>query len=173
MKEISEEHARKFHKINNVEIYKKLGLPSCPIFVLDDVDILSEIISGEIRDDLRSDIEKLCEYSLVIRTDIETDAQAKRQLLPRTCEVRDSQAALKFLKETLENFKQANITEPVAFIFHNFIPAVSSAFAYAARPFALRLEQRHSQTLRLPAQRCGQLIERHDCTVPIFQDVEH
>ncbi|WP_186288425.1 nucleoside triphosphate pyrophosphohydrolase [Burkholderia gladioli] len=132
LKEISEEHARKFHKINNVEIYKKLGLPSCPIFVLDDVDILSEIISGEIRDDLRSDIEKLCEYSLVIRTDIETDEQAKRQLLPRTCEVRDSQAALKFLKETLENFKQANITEPVAFIFHNFIPAVSSAFAYAA-----------------------------------------
>ncbi|OWT56198.1 nucleoside triphosphate pyrophosphohydrolase [Candidimonas nitroreducens] len=132
LKEISEEHARKFHKIKNVEIYKKLGMPSCPIFVLDDVGVLSKIIFGEIPCDLLRDIEKLCEYSLVIRTDIETNEQTKRQLLPRTCEVRDSRAALEFLKGTLENFKQANISEPIAFIFHNFIPAVSSAFAYAA-----------------------------------------
>ncbi|WP_244127008.1 nucleoside triphosphate pyrophosphohydrolase [Burkholderia gladioli] len=132
LKEISEEHARKFHKIKNVEVYKKLGLPSCPIFVLDDAEIFAELLSGTIRDDLRKDMQALCEYSLVIRTDIETDDQAKRQLLPRTCEERDCEGALRFLRDTLANFANAGVSEPVAFIFHNFIPAVSSAFAYAA-----------------------------------------
>lgn len=130
--EITQEHARKFHKIRNVEVYKKLGLPSCPIFVLDNDEVFSELRSGIVRQELRHDIEALCEFSLVIRTDIETNEQAKRQLLPRTCEERDCDNALQFLQQTLSGFHNAGISEPIAFIFHNFIPAVSSAFAYAA-----------------------------------------
>lgn len=130
--EINQEHAAKYHKIKNVYTYLTLKLPITKIYVLDDQEVLTAIRNDSPPPDLISDLESLVPASLVIRTDLATDDLTLRQLLPRTNEVRDIHSAMKFLKETLDKLSSNNVTDQVAFIFHNFIPAVSAAFAYSA-----------------------------------------
>lgn len=129
---INEKHAKKYHKIGNVYNYLKLRLPITDLYVLDDPKVLESISRGKPPRQLVADLETLSKASLVIRTDLATQDKSKLQLLPRTNEVRDADAALEFLKSTLDELRRNGITEEVAFIFHNFIPALASAFAYAA-----------------------------------------
>lgn len=126
---ITKEHAQRFNKIRNVFTYMKLGMPRINLYVLDDQKIIKGLAEGQVPNSLRHDIEELVKYSLVIRMDITSTNQSKRQLLPRTNEVRKLNDALKWLKEQCKLMNQ--LEGEVAFIFHNFIPAESSAFAYA------------------------------------------
>jgi len=128
--EITKDHAQRFNKIRNVFTYMKLGMPRINLYVLDDQKIIRELAEGQVSYSLRNDITELVKYSLVIRMDIDSTNQSKRQLLPRTNEVRNINDALKWLKEQSKLIDR--LEGEVAFIFHNFIPAVSSAFAYAA-----------------------------------------
>ena len=129
---ISDAHARNYHKIKNVYTYLKLQLPSTDLYVLDNPAILERVRKGSVSKELMSDLEALTSASLVIRTDLATSEKDKRQLLPRTNEVRDAATAVHFMQATLEHLRANNVVEQVAFVFHNFIPAVASAFAYAA-----------------------------------------
>jgi predicted house-cleaning noncanonical NTP pyrophosphatase (MazG superfamily) len=131
LEDITEAHAERFHKIRNVLTYFKLGLPITRLVVLQDPLIFSEIRTGEFPAKLVQDIEWLVAGSLIIRTDLATDNKDKRQLLPRTCELRSLEAVKPWLKKTLLSLADGGITEDIAFIFHNFVPAVSAAFAYA------------------------------------------
>ena len=132
LKEITDEHTKRFNKIKNVFTYKKLGLAITKLYVLDDQTIINDLASGKISSSLRSDIQALVKGSLVIRTDIASDDINKRQMLPRTEEMRDADIALNWLKEKSTEIKKSSILEDVVFIFHNFIPALASAFAFAA-----------------------------------------
>ncbi len=129
---ITAEHAAKYNKIRNVLTYQDLGLPTTSLFVLDDLAILDSVRADAPPPDLVADLTALVRRSLVIRTDLATEDVDSRQLLPRTNELRDVDAALGFLRATLDALRSAGVTAQVAFIFHNFIPAVASAFAYAA-----------------------------------------
>lgn len=129
---INEELAARYNKIRNVYTYLKLQLPITNLYVLDAPSILDEVRKGTPPPELITDLEALIPGSLVIRTDLATEDQKLRQLLPRTNEVRDVDAAILFLQETLLKLSSEKVTESVAFIFHNYIPAISSAFAYAA-----------------------------------------
>lgn len=131
LSKITAEHARKYHKIKNVYTYQALDLPITSLYVLEDQAHLDAIRTGAASKDLLEDLEELVKDSLVIRTDLDSGDLSKRQLLPRTNEVRTLSAALQFLTETLRDLNAGGVTEAIAFIFHNFIPAVSSAFAYA------------------------------------------
>lgn len=132
LKEINHEHAIKYNKIHNVFTYMKLKLPFTKIYVLDNQTIIDNLASGQASADLKQDISEIVKRSLVIRMDIATSDKAMRQLLPRTNEVRDLDSALEWLKRESAKIKGHGIHEEVVFIFHNFMPAVSSAFAYAA-----------------------------------------
>ena len=128
--EITKELATRFNKINNVFTYIDLELPVTTLYVLDDQNLINNLATGEITAGLKNDISFLVKGSLVIRIDIATDDKFKRQLLPRTEEVRDAKIAIDWLKEKSAEIK-GKIIEDMIFIFHNFVPAVSSAFAYA------------------------------------------
>ncbi|MFW3412678.1 hypothetical protein ACN9J3_08065 [Aliarcobacter butzleri] len=132
LKLIEDEHAHKYPKINNVVIYRKLNLPIAPLYVLDDQVIIKQIAKGKIPQILKNDIGLLIQSPLIIRTDINSDEKMKRQMLPRV-EQRDYKSSLEWLKKyakiLLADKNLHNID--IAFIFHNFIPAVSSAFAYS------------------------------------------
>lgn len=128
---ITSSHADQYNKIRNVYTYLTLELPTANLYVLEDVSVLDEIRNDLPPQALIDDLTFLVPNSLVIRTDIATDDQVLRQLLPRTNEVRTVKSALDFLKDTITKLKDEGVKEKVAFIFHNFIPAVSSAFAYA------------------------------------------
>ncbi len=126
----AEDHsAARFAKIANVFTYLKLNLPTGPLYILDDQGIIRQLSSGKIRTDLRADISEMVKGSLVIRTDLATDDLSAKQLLPRTQEVRQAPMALRWMVE--QSKKLCKSEHDGAFIFHNFIPALSAAFAYA------------------------------------------
>lgn len=130
--QITKEHAHAYNKIRNVFTYLDLDLPITHLYALDNEDVMNELTKNIIRDDLFGDLSELVKGSLVIRMDLATDDKTKRQLLPRTHEVRNIEEAAKFLIEKTSELRAKGIAEKVIFIFHNFIPAVTSAFAYAA-----------------------------------------
>jgi predicted house-cleaning noncanonical NTP pyrophosphatase (MazG superfamily) len=129
---ITKEHAKTFQKIHNVFTYLDLNLPITKLYALDDENVLNRVAQNDVPRDLRDDLAELVKGSLVIRMDLETDDKNSRQLLPRTHEVRNVDDATKFLVEQTAKLRKDGVTERLVFIFHNFIPAVTSAFAYAA-----------------------------------------
>lgn len=122
---------KSYSKIQNPLLYQKLGLSSAPLYILDDENTLSLLSQGIVSQDLENDLRVLTSQSLIIRTDIDTDDKEERQLLPRTCEIRTANEAVDWLKESYAELKQ-KATNRVIFILHNYIPAFSSAFAYAS-----------------------------------------
>lgn len=130
LKEKDYEKYKLYSKIQNPLLYKKLGLEIAPLYILDDSETLSYLEKGEIPQNLKSDLEHLIKHSLIIRTDIDTNKKEERQLLPRTCEIRSVQEALSWLKINYAELKKKTQSH-IIFILHNFIPAVSAAFAYA------------------------------------------
>lgn len=130
LKEISESQANKYEKIRNVFTYLKLGLPITKFYALDDQAEINDLASGKVSSFLKEDLAELVKGSIVIRMDIATEDINMRQLLPRTHEVRELNHAVKWLVEKGAEIKR-KVKEDVVFIFHNFVPAISSAFAYA------------------------------------------
>ncbi len=131
LKEIEKEHADRYYKIRNVFTYKELGLPIAKLYVLDDQNVIANLASGKVLPELENDIRELVKGTLIIRIDIDTDDLQMRQLLPRTQES-ELTKAIKWLKEKSAEIRNRGVTNDFVFIFHNFIPAISSAFAYAA-----------------------------------------
>lgn len=120
---------RRFPKVANTLIYAQAGLKTVPLYILDDKDILSEIGEGHLPSKLEEDLKKLSNFSVVIRTDIVTDNQDRKQLLHRSNELR----TLDKLEEWL--FAQKELlgsNEDIAFLFHVFVPARCSAFVKAS-----------------------------------------
>ena len=131
LEEISVELAEKYHKISNVLTYKKLNLPTARLYILKDQAIIKELSEKNVPESLKDDIKELVKGSLVIRMDIATKDHKERQLLPRTQEERNLESAVSWLIESSAKVI-CNTSNEIAFIFHNFIPALASAFAYAA-----------------------------------------
>lgn len=131
LKKINKDHAIRYNKIRNVFTYMKLGLPTTQLYALDNQSVISDLALGRVSTDLEGDLFELVKGSLVIRMDIMTNDNNRFQLLPRTDGVRDLDKALEWLKEKSAEIKD-KIEDDIVFIFHNFIPSISSAFAYAA-----------------------------------------
>lgn len=132
LKEITQLHSQKFRKISNVFVYRNLNLSTTPLYVLDQKDVLKDIAEDNFPETLRSDLSVLTANSLVIRMDINSDDQSTRQMLPRTAEIRDLEEAVSWIQAQCVDFQEKGVKEEIAFIFHNFIPAQASAFAFAA-----------------------------------------
>ncbi len=132
LREIDDDAAGKFSKIHNVSIYKNLGLATVPIYILDNRNVIERIANNDLDDGLCNDLRFLTSRSLVIRVDISDTQRSNKQLLPRTPEVRSYDDAVRWLTSTASQLLQDYGQFDIAFIFHNFIPAVSSAFAFAA-----------------------------------------
>jgi predicted house-cleaning noncanonical NTP pyrophosphatase (MazG superfamily) len=134
LKPITRDHAKKYSKIHNVYVYMDLGLSISPLFILDSPKVVSQISEGVFSQELEHDLKFLAKHSLIIRTDLNTDDQLHKQMLPRTSELRSFDDAKNWLiknsKEILD--KTVEHSTEVAFIFHNFIPATASAFAFSA-----------------------------------------
>lgn len=128
---LTKEHAKKYSKVNNLFIYKKLNLPTAPLYILENKTILKEIINNQFSAGLESDLVELIKNPLMVRIDINT-TQKEKQLLPRE-EFRNIDNVKNWLIEKTNYFKDKILDDSIdiAFLFHNFIPATSSAFAYA------------------------------------------
>jgi len=121
-----------YSKIQNPLIYSTLGLKTAPIYILENQHEIERLLNNEPSIQLKKDITFLISQPLVIRTDVDTKDIALRQMLPRTDSIRRVDDAIDWLVKTSKSLHEKHNGElPFMFILHNFIPAVSSAFAYA------------------------------------------
>lgn len=120
-----------YAKIQNPLLYHRIEQSTAPLYILDDEATLEALAKGTITDGLEKDLRVLVSHPLIIRTDIATDNKEERQLLPRTNGIRDIEIAKEWLRKSYaELLKQPG--RNAIFIMHNYIPAFSSAFAYAS-----------------------------------------
>ena len=132
---VNQQDGLKFKKVANARIYSKLGLPTAPLYILDDQEVIRNLSREIIAPDLYLDLSNLVKGSLIIRTDLATQKLADKQLLPRTDEIRTVSKGISWLVKQTQLLNDS--TEEYAFIFHNFIPAQAAAFAFAhpSNPF--------------------------------------
>jgi len=133
-REASAEHKRKFRKIENAALYEELGYTMPPFYVLyDRKEIRSLLHEGLLSDELRADLSQLTNRPLVLRTDGTDLPRDKREMLPRSEELRTSDAAIDWLvgkfRSTIQQLGLAD--SDIALIGHHFIPSVASAWAGA------------------------------------------
>lgn len=124
------ERYKMYAKIQNPLLYQRINQSTAPLYILDDEQTLRALAEGTITDKLLNDLRVLTSRPLIIRTDIASNNKEERQLLPRTNGIRDVEAAKKWLCNNYAILLKKASLKPI-FIMHNYIPAFSSAFAYA------------------------------------------
>lgn len=128
------EHKSKFRKLANANLYERLGYTMPPFYILDcETELLSIIKTGSLSDRIRRDLDNLSQRPLVLRTDGFDIPEDKREMLPRSQELRSSGAAADWLlgdfRSKMLELGLANAS--VALIGHHFIPSISAAWAGA------------------------------------------
>ncbi len=97
-REASAEHKGKFRKLENAALYETLGYSMPPFYVLDDLKEIGSLLhEGLLSDRLLSDLRELTKRPLVLRTDGADLPRDKREMLPRSQELRTSDAAADWL----------------------------------------------------------------------------
>lgn len=130
LKRITENDKGKYKKIDNIFIYKEVGIPMPPLYILDDKECIEYIRKGEIPDRLKADLTYMTKQSLVIRTNVVCEEELQSQFSKRSNELRDLDSAIEFLKTASKEIVEEGIDDYI-FIFHNFIPAKIAAFVNA------------------------------------------
>lgn len=125
------ERYKEYAKIQNPLLYHRIEQSTAPLYILDNDIVLKALAKGIITNELEKDLRVLTSHPLIIRTDISTINKEERQLLPRTNGIRNVETAKKWLCENYSKLSKKSYQKPI-FIMHNYIPAFSSAFAYAS-----------------------------------------
>ncbi len=120
-------------KLGNARTYTTLGYQMPPFYILGDRECIREILDGKVPARVGSDLKSLTNRPLIIRTDWRDIPQEKREMLPRSDELRSGKEAELWLqnefavKIAASGLSDANIV----LIAHHFVPAVASAWARA------------------------------------------
>jgi hypothetical protein len=128
------EQKKTLRKLANAALYEEMGYSMPPFYVLDQQDEMIRLLNdGRISPELVLDLEALTHRPLVLRTDGGDLPEDKREMLPRSEELRSGEAAARWL---LETFRPAILSlgldgGAIALIGHYFIPSVASAWAGA------------------------------------------
>ena len=120
-------------KVSCIAVFNDCELPLPRVYVLEDPMALSALALGAIPAELKADLEELLKCPVVIRTDVRKRGETE-VLSPRTDVVLEIADAVGFLERTSESLarllKDGRI-DGYCFLFHRFVPARCSAFAYA------------------------------------------
>jgi predicted house-cleaning noncanonical NTP pyrophosphatase (MazG superfamily) len=133
----------RYGKLQNAAIYTRLGYEMPAFYVLDQPGIIEAVRQGAPPKDLLWDLGKLLARPLVLRTDGLAIPKDKREMLPRSDELRTVDAVLDWIRDDLpRKLDEARLAgTSIALIAHHFIPSVASAWARAepGKPF-VRIE---------------------------------
>jgi predicted house-cleaning noncanonical NTP pyrophosphatase (MazG superfamily) len=127
---------KRWQKLNCVNAFKEIGLPTTPLFVLKGENLIRRLSKNQPIKHLLADLQTLTRDPLVIRTDL---AHKIALYAPRTDGVKSARAALGFLRQSSRNLIAQHVKpSAIGFISHRFIPAAASAFSLA-RPTSSRV----------------------------------
>lgn len=120
-------------KLSNAALYSRLGYEMPAFYVLDDATTITGIVNGTIAPDLEVALGALTAHPLLIRVDGSDIPANKREMLPRSDELRSMEAAREWLLEDFSKKVVANgLTDAnLVLVAHHFIPSTSSAWARA------------------------------------------
>jgi predicted house-cleaning noncanonical NTP pyrophosphatase (MazG superfamily) len=120
-----------YKKLANAKLYESLGYIMPPFYVLSN-HYVRQLLSGHIPQEVADDLKQLCGAPFVLRTDAVGLAHDKRQMLPRSDELRSQSAAIEWLRARFSELPEALAeAEEVVLIGHHFIPAAASAWSSA------------------------------------------
>lgn len=122
-----------YPKLNNARLYASLGYAMPVFYVLDRPQEIALILEkGEVTYELERDLGVLCAHPFVIRTDAKHLPPDRRQMLPRSDELRSAQAAVDWLTSTFRDvMATVQDASEIVLIGHHFIPALASAWCQA------------------------------------------
>jgi predicted house-cleaning noncanonical NTP pyrophosphatase (MazG superfamily) len=120
-------------KLKNAKLYRKLGYSMPDFFVAPVTRYLRAFNNGHIPVELDLDLTELTKRPLVIRTDGENIPADKKEMLPRSDELRSCDEAKDWIANKFSNqIKESGLDSySLKFIAHQFIPSVASAWARA------------------------------------------
>jgi len=124
---------QKYSKLSNARLYRTLGYDMPVFYVADEPALIKSILAGEIPEPLRRDLRELTRRPLIIRTDGADLPAEKREMLPRSDELRSQAEAeqwlLGFFRTDIRNL--ALDQNQLCLLAHHFIPSAASAWARA------------------------------------------
>lgn len=123
-----------FRKLANARVYKELGYTMPIFYVCSDAELLERIQeSGVVPPTMLADLQILCGGPFILRTDGLRIPEDRRQMLPRSDELRSAESAQRWLIEDFrEKLNGIDLREcECALIGHHFLPSLSSAWARA------------------------------------------
>lgn len=128
-----EKDFERYGKLRNAKLYTQLGYNMPIFYVIDDPDVMNRVLAGDIPTKVVLDLAELTKRPLILRTDGSSIPGDKRDMLPRSDELRSISEAKGWL---LSDFKSQTERSALAncglcIIGHHFIPSVASAWARA------------------------------------------
>jgi predicted house-cleaning noncanonical NTP pyrophosphatase (MazG superfamily) len=122
-----------YKKLANAKTYAELGYEMPPFYILTEVEAIAAILAGNIPEAVRSDLRRLTTRPLIIRTDGEAIPSEKREMLPRSDELRSEGEACEWLQNGLATtLASRELSDArIVLIAHHFVPAVAAAWARA------------------------------------------
>jgi predicted house-cleaning noncanonical NTP pyrophosphatase (MazG superfamily) len=127
------QHFETYSKLKNAKLYSEIGYCMPQFYILEDQKILKNILQGRIPSVLDSDLSFLTKRSFIIRTDGNGIPFDRRQMLPRSEELRSVAAAKAWLitafKARIE--ESGLLSASLCLIGHHFLPSLASACAEA------------------------------------------
>lgn len=123
----------RYTKLRNARMYRQLGYTMPTFYVLDSSKHLASILSGTVPVAVERDLAELTKRPLILRTDGTDIPGTKREMLPRSDELRTLEEARAWLLRAFKHhIEQADLQQSsLCLIGHHFIPSLASAWARA------------------------------------------
>jgi len=122
-----------YSKLSNARLYRQLGYAMPVFYVTDDQRLFGDLLSGTLPPNFEQDLQELTRRPLIIRTDGSDIPASKREMLPRSDELRSPTEAKQWLlKDFSSRIHEAGLgRNQLCLLAHHFIPSVASAWARA------------------------------------------
>ncbi len=117
-----------WRKLRRPKEFRRLGLPHAAVYVLTG----DEYVPADQRGLVERDLARLVNRTVILRTDLRTNAQGTDLLLPTSDPLDDVASAQRWMRRTSEEFAARGISDSEwAFLASNWVPAAASAWVHA------------------------------------------
>lgn len=128
LSEATEHSVIDLRKSRSVGIFKKLGLPTAPLYVLRDASVMAELSKGHVPDLLKQDLALLVTSPVTIRVDVVAAGHEDWQNLPASSPLHTMADAANFLASEIPEAAKRAEPRHLAVVFHHFLRARAGAW---------------------------------------------